>query len=208
MMEQTKQYEYVDLGLPSGLKWAKCNVGAEKETDYGDYFQWGSITPNTADECTWENYKFYNSAKYSLTKYCTDSLYGLFGIVDNKTTLEPEDDAATQIMGSDWRMPTEAEFQELLDNTDNEWIEDFNGTGVNGRKFTSKTDESKYIFIPAAGFCTNGSVNYVDIDGDVWCSSLDPSHPDYAWSLCFNSGVCCMGYAYRYDGRVVRGVMK
>ena len=114
-MEQTKQYEYVDLGLPSGLKWAKCNVGAETETDYGDYFQWGSTRPNTADECTRESYKFYNSAKYSLTKYCVYSLYGLFGIVDNKTTLDLEDDAARANMGGDWRMPTEAEFQELLD---------------------------------------------------------------------------------------------
>ena len=57
-MEQTKQYEYVDLGLPSGLKWAKCNVGAEKETDYGYYFQWGSTEPNTSDECTWTNAPF------------------------------------------------------------------------------------------------------------------------------------------------------
>lgn len=47
--------EYVDLGLPSGLKWATMNIGAETETDYGDYFMWGSVTPNTADECTWES---------------------------------------------------------------------------------------------------------------------------------------------------------
>ena len=206
-MEQTKQYEYVDLGLPSGLKWAKCNVGATSETDYGDYFQWGSTRPNTADECTRESYKFYNSAKYSLTKYCVTSLYGLFGIVDNKTTLDLEDDAARANMGGDWRMPTEAEFQELLDNTYNEWIEDFNGSGVNGRKFTSKIDTSKYVFIPAAGFRANDSVNYVGSDGDVWGSSLDISIPDYAWGLTLNSSVCCMGYSYRCYGRSVRGVM-
>lgn len=207
-MEQIKQYEYVDLDLPSGLKWAKYNVGAEKETDYGDYFQWGSTKPNTADECTWENYKFYNSAKYSLTKYCTDSLYGLFGIVDSKTTLGTEDDAATQIMGSDWRMPTEAEFQELLDNTDNEWIEDFNGTGVNGRKFTSKTDTSKYIFIPAAGWCDDGSVVNVGRNGLVWSSSLRASLLSDAWSLRFYSGGCGMSSSYRYYGQPVRGVRK
>lgn len=103
-------------------------------------------------------------------------------------------------------MPTEAEFDELLSGTTNEWIEDFNGTGVNGRKFTSKTDTSKYIFIPAAGFRTNGSVNYVGIHGDVWASSLDISNPNYAWILNPNSGVCCEGYSYRYDGKSVRGV--
>ena len=54
MMEQTKQYEYVDLGLPSGLKWATMNVGATSETDYGDYFQWGLTTPNTADDLHWK----------------------------------------------------------------------------------------------------------------------------------------------------------
>ena len=206
-MEHTKQYEYVDLDLPSGLKWAKCNVGAEKETDYGDYFQWGSTKPNTADECTWENYKFYNSAKYSLTKYCTDSLYGLFGIVDSKTTLGTEDDAATQIMGGDWRMPTRDEIQELVDNTDNEWVEDYKGSGVNGRKFTSKTDGSKYIFIPAAGYCLDGSVYNVGSGGYVWGSSLYISNPYYAWGLDFNSSDCYVNYDGRYLGSSVRGVM-
>ena len=204
-MEQTKQYEYVDLGLPSGLKWAKCNVGATSETDYGDYFQWGSTRPNTADECTRESYKFYHSAKYSLTKYCVTSLYGLFGIVDNKTTLDLEDDAARANMGGDWRMPTEAEFQELLDNTDNEWIEDFNGSGVNGRKFTSKINGNS-IFIPAAGIYRDGSVDYVGSSGGIWSSSLKDDYPNLAWYLYFNSGDCYIYGSRRCIGRSVRGV--
>ena len=204
-MEQTKQYEYVDLGLPSGLKWAKCNVGATSETDYGDYFQWGSTRPNTADECTRESYKFYNSAKYSLTKYCVTSLYGLFGIVDNKTTLDLEDDAARANMGGDWRMPTEAEFQELLDNTDNEWIEDFNGSGVNGRKFTSKTNGNS-IFIPASGHRIDNSV-YDGSYGDVWSSSPYTSYSYSAWGLYFYPSNCCMSNYYRHFGLPVRGVM-
>ena len=57
-MEQIKEYEYVDLGLPSGLRWAKCNIGAETETDYGDYFIWGSTTPNTKTECSWKSAPF------------------------------------------------------------------------------------------------------------------------------------------------------
>ena len=63
------QFEYVDLGLPSGLKWAKCNVGATSETDYGDYFMWGSTEPNTADECNWATYKHCNGTYNTLTKY-------------------------------------------------------------------------------------------------------------------------------------------
>lgn len=200
------QFEYVDLSLPSGLKWAKCNVGAEKETDYGDYFMWGSVTPNTADECNWVSYKYCNGSYNTLTKYNTSTLYG--ENPDNITTLESVDDAATQIMGSDWRMPTEFEIQELFDNTDSEWVEDFNGTGVNGMKFTSKTDTSKYIFIPAAGGCDGGSVSSVGGNGDVWSSSLDTSNPDGAWGLYFGSGNCIMGSDGRCYGLSVRGVMK
>src|SRR5574344_193283 len=149
-MEQTKQYEYVDLGLPSGLKWAKCNVGAEKETDYGYYFMWGSTTPNTKTECNWVNAHFNNG----LSDY--DEEY--FNIhksewLDSKDNLKPEYDAAYKATNGIARMPTHEDFQELLDNTINEWIEDYNGTGVNGRKFTSKIDESKHIFIPAADNC-------------------------------------------------------
>ena len=203
-MKEIKQYEYVDLGLPSGLKWAKCNVGAENETDYGDYFMWGSTIPNTADECNWVSYKYCNGSSTTMTKYCTDSLNGT---VDNKTKLEDEDDAATQIMGSDWRMPTSDECEELINNTINEWITNYNGTGVNGRKFTSKTDTSKYIFIPAEGYCSNGSVYYVGNYGNVWTSSLLTSNPNGAWYLGFGSSVCCMGYSYRCYGRSVRGVM-
>ena len=198
------QYEYVDLGLPSGLKWAKCNVGAASETDYGDYFMWGSTKPNTADECNWVTYKYYNGSEDTLTKYNT---YRFYGTVDNITTLESVDDAATQIMGSDWRIPTKDEIQELIDNTDSEWVEDFNGTGVNGRKFTSKADTSKYIFIPAAGCCSNGSVYNVGYYGYVWSSSLGTSYSDNAWYLYFNSGSCYMSYNNRYDGLSVRGVM-
>ena len=104
-------------------------------------------------------------------------------------------------------MPTKDEIQELIDNTDSEWVEDFNGTGVNGRKFTSKADTSKYIFIPAAGCCSNGSVYNVGYYGYVWSSSLGTSYSDNAWYLYFNSGSCYMSYNNRYDGLSVRGVM-
>ena len=200
------QFEYVDLGLPSGLKWAKCNLGAETETDYGDYFMWGSTTPNTADECNWASYKYCNGSYNTLTKYNTSTLYSVNP--DNITTLESVDDAASQIMGGDWRMPSQSDFNELLNGTTNEWVEDFNGTGVNGMKFTSKTDTSKYIFIPAAGYCHNGSVYNVDYYGYVWSSSLGISYTADAWYLYFNSGSCYMSYYSRCYGQTVRGVMK
>ena len=209
-MEQTKQYEYVDLGLPSGLKWAKCNVGAEKETDYGDYFMWGSTIPNTADECNWVSYKYWNGSYNTLTKYNTSTLYGVNP--DNITTLESVDDTATQIMGDDWKMPKMNDFIELLNGTTNEWITNFNGTGVNGMKFTSKTDTSKYIFIPAAGAYHIGSVFEEGGRGCVWSSSLNTSSPRHAYVLSFGSTdgyfISSAPYGYCFEGDSVRGVRK
>ena len=203
-MEEIKEYEYVDLGLPSGLKWAKCNVGAEKETDYGYYFQWGDIEDKSNVNCTWESYKYCNGSYDTLTKYNNNSL---FGTVDKKTTLEPEDDAARVYMGGDWRMPTETEIKELIDNTSNEWVTDYNGTGVNGRKFTSNTNGNS-IFFPAAGYCYDGSVYDVGRYGYVWSSSLNTSNPLSAWYLDFGSGYCGMGSGSRCCGWSVRGVME
>ena len=194
-------YEYVDLGL--SVKWAKCNVGAEKETDAGLYFAWGETTGYTASQVgtdkqfSWSDYKYGNSSS-NLTKYNQS---------DGKTVLESADDAASQIMGGDWRMPTKAEFDELLSGTTNEWIANYNGTGVSGRKFTSKTDTSKYIFIPAAGDCYNGLVGGVGGDGAVWSSSLNTSTPRNAWYLYFDSGSCNMDNYERCDGQTVRGVL-
>ena len=203
-MEQIKEYEYVDLGLPSGLKWAKCNVGAEKETDYGDYFQWGSITPNTDTPCDWINAPFNNgSSDYDETYFNS-----VKDDVCPNGILAKKYDAASQIMGDEWRMPTEAEFQELIDNTSIGWYYDFNGSGVSGWIFRSKTDTSKYIFIPAAGNCNYGSVNGVGNYGGVWTSSLGTSYLSDAWYLYFASGSRAMGFNSHYYGLPVRGVFK
>ena len=195
---------YVDLGLPSGLKWAKCNVGAKKETDYGYYFMWGSTTPNTKTKCNWKHAPFNNGlSDYDEEYFNTHKSEWL----DDNDNLKPEYDAAYKATNGIARMPTHEDFQELLDNTINEWIEDFNGTGVNGWKFTSKIDASKYIFIPAAGSCNGGSVNYVCGIGYVWSSSFSTSYPDNAWYLYFLSDGCGMYNYYRYYGKSVRGVM-
>ena len=157
-------YEYVDFGLPSGLKWAKCNVGAESETDYGYYFQWGDIVDKSNADCSWASYKYCNGSGTTLKKYNSESYYG---IVDNIETLETKDDAATQIMGGDWRMPTIAEFGELIDNTTNEWTQ---VNGVNGYKFTSSNGSS--IFFPASGHRYGSSFINQGSYGEVWSSSV------------------------------------
>ena len=211
--EKTINTEYVDFGLPSGLKWAKCNIGATTETDYGVYFSWGetsgisgSLVGKYLDEnYSWATYKHCNGSERTLTKYNNKSSHGT---VDNKTTLETVDDAATQIMGGNWRMPTKAEIQELLDNTDYEWIEDFNGTGVNGRKFTSRTDTSKYIFIPGAGYCYDGSVSAVGDYGTVWSSSLYTSSTAFYLDSVYSEDPFVDNFEYRCKGFSARGVRK
>ena len=195
----TIDYSYVDLGLPSGLKWATRNIGATSETGYGDYFMWGSTTPNTASQCNWANAPF--NGGYS--EYNAEAFNQVKDTVCPNGVLAKEYDAATQIMGSEWRMPTQTDFNELLSGTTNEWI---TINGVKGRKFTSKTDTSKYIFIPAAGSCYDGSVNNVGSNGLVWSSSLYTPDPSYAWGLYFYSDSCIMSRDNRCYGRSVRGV--
>lgn len=201
IINQSSTVEWVDLGL--SVKWAKCNVGAKNETDYGSYFMWGDIINKTNGDCSWSTYKHCNGSSNTLTKYCTKSSYGT---MDSKTTLDPEDDAAAQIMGGTWRMPTIAEFQELIDGTNNQWVNNHNGTGVNGWKFTHKTDTSKYIFIPASGSRSDSSFDSRGDYGDVWSSSLNDTYPDESQHLFFNSGTINCTVSRRFYGRVVRGV--
>lgn len=196
------QFEYIDLGLPSGLKWAKCNLGAENETDFGDYFMWGSTIPNTADECTWMNAPF-NNGSISFNSTYFNSVKDT---VCPNGILAKEYDAVYQATDGKAHMPTAEQFKELLDHTDNEWIEDFNGTGVNGRKFTSRTDTSKYIFIPAAGCRHSSSFFDQQHYGSVWSSSIVVSQPHCSSHLEFINDDCRIGDYYHCDGFSVRSV--
>ena len=154
--EKAINTEYVDLGLKSGTLWAKCNIGATSETDYGIYFQWGetsgvsgSLVGKYSDEnYTWASYTHCNGTENTLTKYNTSTSYG--ENPDNITTLESVDDAATQIMGGNWRMPTPTECQTLYDETLWVWC-------PGGKVGIKKTDESgnesiEYIKYPTGYF--------------------------------------------------------
>ena len=202
---KTDTPQYVDLGLPSGLKWAKCNIGAKTETDYGYYFQWGDIEDKSNSDYSWESYKYCNWSYDTLTKYNTFPLFG--EKPDDTTKLDSEDDAAKAHMGGDWRMPTQTEVQELLENTENEWVEDFSGSGVNGRKFSSKINGNS-IFIPASGGRLDSAFRHQGSYGLVWCSSLDAFFPIDAWELYFDSDSIRTGYSFdRFFGFAVRGVL-
>ena len=190
-------YEWVDLGLPSGLKWATCNVGTTTPEGYGDYFAWGETSPK--DNYDWSTYKYCNGSETSLTKYNTSSDYGT---IDNKTTLDLSDDAARTNWGGKWRMPTKAERDELRNNCTWTWTTQ---NGVNGYKVTSKTNGNS-IFLPAAGYRYGTSFITVGSYGNYWLSSLYESNPSEACCLSFYSGVVGWSYIYRYFGRTVRAV--
>ena len=198
-----KEYEYVDLGLPSGLLWATMNIGANSETDYGLYFAWGETTgyPDASTkQFSWNDYKYSNnggSTAADMTKYNS---------TDGKTTLDLEDDAARVNIGGNWIMPNRADFQELINNTTNEWITDYNGSGINGQLFTSKIDSSKKLFFPAAGGGFYSSVNSQGTNGFYWSSSLNSSDIIYSQSLLFLSGNIYTGNATRFNGLPIRGV--
>ena len=201
-------HEFVDLGLPSGIRWATCNVGSTTPEGYGDYFAWGETTPKTT--YNWSTYRYcvYNendenySGRNSLTKYCNNAEYGNNGFTDALTTLEASDDAATANWGAGWRMPTLSEMQELYDNCTHEWT---TRNGVNGEKFTGSNGNS--IFLPAAGCRYYDELGYAGSSGDYGSSSLDTSGPDDARVLYFNSDVCgADGYSVRFNGLSVRPV--
>ena len=111
-------------------------------------------------------------------------------------------------MGGEWRMPTQSDFQELWQNTDKQWFDNYNGSGVNGGKFTSKTDTSNYIFIPMSNFYANGSVVDFGNSGYIWSSSLSTSEPMAAYVMFSDSNGSGWNYLHRYVGVPVRGVFK
>ncbi|MBQ0130023.1 MAG: hypothetical protein KBT57_09330 [bacterium] len=198
-----KPHEYVDLDLPNGTLWATCNVGADSPKEYGDYFQWGGVTPVTSTSINvgWATcpgnggYGTYNESAFNTWKAenLTDDI------------LEPTVDAACVNWGGDWRMPTSDDFKELCDNTYNQWIEE---NGVKGWKFTSKINSGKHIFLPAAGSRYDYQIYDKDTNGLYWSSSLNSSEPDKAYYLSFGSstGIYSQLPAGRGGGCPVRPV--
>ena len=171
--------EAVDLGLPSGTKWASFNLGATKPEEYGDYYAWGEITPK--ENYSWSTYKWCDGTQHSMNKYCYDSNYG---IIDNKTVLELTDDAAYISLGSGWRLPTREQQNELRENCDWEWT---TYNGVAGMKVKSKKNEA-FIFLPACGYKSGTTTSYASEYGYYQSASLDLKNSDDSYYFYFNSG--------------------
>ena len=191
-------HEYVDLGLPSGTLWATCNIGANNPEEYGDYFAWGETAPKSYYD--WGTYKWCNGSYYTLTKYCTNSGYGYNGFVDNKTELDPSDDAACAHYPGG-RMPSLVQIQELCDNCTWQWTQ---RNGVNGQLVTGPNGNT--MFLPAAGYRWDESLYCVGSYGYYWSRTLFSSNPSNAVDLGFSSGDVKRDYYYRNNGFTVRAV--
>lgn len=173
----TPTYETVDLGLPSGTLWAKWNVGATSETEYGNYYQYGK----GADDC-------------SVTS--GESTYE-----GEEVPLAISADTAAQEWGDNWHMPTSTQCQELIDNTTYEWT---TINGVNGGKFTATN--GNYVFFPAAGFF-DGFGNWYDVGNGGYYNSSTPDYSSESRYLYFSSELVSDAVAQREEGHSVRAVI-
>lgn len=183
-------HEWVDLGLPSGLKWATCNIGADIMVEPGVYFAWGETE-------TKDNY----SSDNCITHRVPFSELKKKGIIDDSGILTKKHDAANQLWGSSWRMPTIDEFQELIKSCTWEFISvnDMNGYMVTG-------PNKRQIFLPAAAFKEDTEIDNYGEFGDYWSSSVVPDLAGAACSLGYSSKSFGRRHYSRYVGRCVRPV--
>ena len=182
--------EFVDLGLPSGLLWATRNVRVTSPEQTGLYFAWGeiegfSIKQINKGKIVFDKDKYYSGTVASISKDLT---------FDN--------DTANHYMGGKWRTPTKKDWRELLNNCDDAWTNDYNGTGMAGRIFTSKVNGNS-VFLPAAGGCYGSSLLGVGSYGNYLSASWYSS--SYAWGLLFFSHSQYMDNLLRYFGYSLRG---
>lgn len=182
-------HAYIDLGLPSGTKWATCNVGADEPSECGNYFAWGETS-------TKSSYTKDNSLTYRIHERTLKS----HGIVDERGILNKKNDAASVIWGSSWRMPTREECEELQSKC--KWII-ISKDGIKCLKITGPNGNS--IYLPASGYREGDSLSGVSAGtGCYWSASVREGRLEsYDFSI---AGSLYAGYGYRYYGFTIRPV--
>ena len=198
--------EAVDLNLPSGTMWANMNIGATSETDYGDYFAWGATSPyySALSPLTW---KTGYTVGYVETNapFWDGSAWTKYNETDSKTALEAADDAVIANWGAPWQMPTYEEYVELIANTDHHWVSDYNSTGISGYKFINQQDNTKFIFLPAAGLIEGTDFPNKGTLGYYWLASLN-SDVESAKIFYFSGSAYNSTIAPRYRGMTIRAI--
>ena len=143
---------WIDLGLPSGIKWASTNIGANRPQDEGNYYAWGETTLKT--DFRWATYS-HGAGQNSLTKYSYS---------DGVLSLDAADDVVSCVWGGTWRMPTKEEWRELQEHCVWTWTDDYNKSGVAGYVVTAKSSDAS-LFLPAAGCRYASQINEKGVHG-------------------------------------------
>lgn len=204
-----KEYEAVDLGLPSKVLWSTCNIGAHSPQESGNFYAWGET--ETKAHYLWDNYEHCDGDIFSLTKYVQQGGaedYGLGKQYDDKTVLDSIDDVAKVTMGGKWKMPTVYYFSELDRNTTKRYCK---LEGVYGILFTStrKGYEDRSIFLPIAGKFDDKKVSFNGRSGWYWASELSGKYTYMGQELNIDSdGNAVLSQYPRYVGLSVRPITK
>ena len=191
-VESPIKYEFVDLGLPSGLKWAKSNLGARKEYEVGLYYQWGETEGYElgGKRFICDTYKYGNpTTKYNST--------------DGITVIELEDDAC-YAHNNMMRIPMRSEYEELLNNTTSQWITNYNNSGINGRLLTSKHNGKK-LFLPCGGGVVDNEVSGFNQYGYLLSANVNTNNYNI-WDIYYGSSTLAVGNISRCYGLNLRGV--
>lgn len=195
------KHQYVDLGL--SVKWATCNIGADKPEEHGEYFSWGETENKRINN--WETYRFTEGDKNEISKYCSNSQYGWHELADSLSALEPDDDVAHKKWGGSWRIPTKAQMKELIDNCTWTWTtrNDINGYLVTGKKpgYTNRS-----IFIPVTGTYDDGKIFNPHKQGSYWSRDCGTVYPAYAYTLELSVREASIGMRSRCQSLAVRPV--
>ena len=191
-------FEAVDLGL--SVKWASFNLGASVPGERGYYYAWGETEPK--DDYTWSNYRWAEDGRTELTKYCTQSGYGLGGFTDGQSSLELQDDAAYALLGGGWRMPTKAELDELREKCT--W-KSARQDGRYGSEVTGPNGRS--IFLPYTGTFHNGYIGDSNSSGYYWSNTLGSQYPYQAYCVIASGSYKSTKELSRDTGAAIRPVL-
>ena len=179
----------VDLGL--SVKWACCNIGANSPEEYGSYYAWGENEEK--ESCIWSTYKWHNNDTGEMTKY---------NDTDGKKVLGLEDDTAQTLWGEDWRTPTQAEIQELMDCCTWEW------TSVNGVYGYKVSGNGNSIFLPAAGSQYEDLYTSQSSQGCYMSATLKDNDCGLVVCMGFNKKTRYTINSERCDGHTIRPVKR
>ena len=176
----------IDLGLPSGTKWACCNIGASHPEESGDFYAWGETT--NKNDFSWATY-IHCDGSYDT---CHDLGADIAGM---------SYDVAHEKWGDKWQMPSSEQINELIKNCTSKWK---TLNSLKGRYYTGPNGNT--IFLPAAGYRWGGNLYRINGNGYYWSSSQGPSQSDYAYLLNVSSKSSLLDEYYRYYGHVIRPV--